>query len=148
MTRLRQTPCSLSPFRGEEPESHSPFSSLQSSRHDPLHEVSLRHEEDHDDRDQHRHARRHQEFVFRALQSFERGEAEREGLFFHRLRVDERAEEVVPMGDEAEERDGRERRFTERQRDVPVDAERAAAVEPCRFFEFAWARLGLDCLNS
>src|SRR3954462_14587964 len=79
------------------------------AHHYPFYEIPLCDEEYDEDRHQHRDARRHQQVILRAVQVLERVEPERERLLLQTLRVDQRAEEIIPVADERQHGDGRER---------------------------------------
>src|SRR5687768_3851321 len=108
------------------------------ARHDhAFDEVLLRQEENDNHRQQYRDAGGHQEVLLGAVQVLERVEADGQRLFLHALRVDQRAEEVVPVADERKHRDRRQGGLAGGQSDVQEDLEDVATIEPGGLFELA-----------
>src|SRR5690606_21262662 len=93
--------------------------SLQSTQLNALDEIALGKEEDHDDRQDGDHRSRHQQVIGRRVLPLKEGQAERHGEVFDAADVDKRFEKRIPRPPEGENADGCQRRFAERQHDMP-----------------------------
>ena len=83
-------------------------------------------------RDQRHHRGGHDQSVFLRVLGDEHADADLDGLQVGLGQVDQRTEEVVPGGDEREDRQCRDCRHRQRQHDPPPDAVFAHAVDPRR----------------
>ena len=116
----------------------SSFSSrLYTSSHNALHEVALANEENQNRGKRHDQSASHDRAGVGAVSGAEQLQAQRHGVLVHVVEVEHGAEEVVPRTHEGKEHNRDAHRADERQQDLPVDAERAAAIQRGRLIQRA-----------